>query len=71
MDKEELIEIVEYYIGEAKEGLPSDIKFIITPQHIAIIDGIDHPYPDRYIIKEEKIGAKLYAGLLVVAKSNT
>ena len=71
MDREETIEIVEYYVGEAKEGLPSDIKFIITPQHIAIIDGIDHPYPDRYIIKEQKIGAELYAKLLAVAKVNT
>lgn len=71
MKREEIIENVEYYIGEAKEGLPADIKFIITPQHIAIIDGFDHPYPDRYIIKEEKIGAKLYADLLAVAKANT
>ncbi len=71
MDKAELIEIVEYYIGEAKEGLPRDIKFIITPQHIAIVDGYDHPRPDRYIIKEQKIGAKLYADLLAVAKVNT
>jgi len=71
MDKAELIDTVEYYIGEAKEGLPSDIKFIITPLHIAIIDGIDNQFPDRYIIKEEKIGAKLYADLLAVANANT
>ena len=71
MDKEELIEVVEYYIDEAKEGLPSDseIRFIITPQHTAIIDGIGLRV-DRYIIKEQKIGAELYAKLLAVAKAN-
>ncbi len=70
MNREETIENVEYYIREYKEYKKGVLKFIITPDHIAIIDPADQPYPDRYIIKEQKIGAKLYAELLAVAKVN-
>jgi len=65
MDYDETIEIVEYYLDLASEGLPSETRLIATPSHIAILDG--DVRPDRYYIKKEVIGEELYAKLLAYA----
>ena len=67
MDYDETIEIVQYYLDLATQGLPPETRLIATDIHIAILDG--DVRPDRYYIKEEVVGEELYAKLLAYASS--